>query len=251
LPTDRKGSPRVVVLNETFARRIFGAVDPSGQTIDLHNETLTVGGVAKNGKYMTLGESDKAALYEPYLQGPQNANLHVLIRTGTSPEALIRPINSKLTSLDESASVEVKPMNRALSLALLPSRAGAGLLGSIGLLGLMLASLGLYGVLVYSVSRRTREIGLRVAVGARPADILRMILAEGAWLLGVAMVIGTGTALFVTKPLAMFLVPGLEPTDPLTYAAVIAVLAVVGVIASLLPTLRALRVDPMIALRYE
>jgi ABC-type antimicrobial peptide transport system permease subunit len=115
----------------------------------------------------------------------------------------------------------------------------------------MLASLGLYGVLVYSVSRRTREIGLRVAVGARPADILRMILAEGAWLLGVAMVIGTGTALFVTKPLAMFLVPGLEPTDPLTYAAVIAVLAVVGVIASLLPTLRALRVDPMIALRYE
>jgi ABC-type antimicrobial peptide transport system permease subunit len=142
-------------------------------------------------------------------------------------------------------------MNRALGLALLPSRAGAGLLGSIGLLGLMLASLGLYGVLVYSVSRRTREIGLRVAVGARPADILRMILAEGAWLLGVAMVIGTGTALFVTKPLAMFLVPGLEPTDPLTYAAVIAVLAVVGVIASLLPTLRALRVDPMIALRYE
>jgi ABC-type antimicrobial peptide transport system permease subunit len=156
-----------------------------------------------------------------------------------------------LTALDESASVEVKTMNRALGLALLPSRAGAGLLGAIGMLGLILASLGLYGVLVYSVSRRTREIGVRVAIGARPADIFRMVFAESAWLVGLGIAIGVFIALFVTKPLAMFLVPGLTPADPFTYAIVIAVLALAGILASLLPTVRALRVDPMIALRYE
>jgi predicted permease len=249
--TDRKGAPRVVVLNDTFARRVFGAMNPAGQTIHLHGDTLMVIGVARDSKYLTLGESGEAALYESYLQGPQNANLHVLIRTGTDPETLRRGINSKLTALDESASVEVKTMNRALGLALLPSRAGAGLLGAIGMLGLILASLGLYGVLVYSVSRRTREIGVRVAIGARPADIFRMVFAESAWLVGLGIAIGVFIALFVTKPLAMFLVPGLTPADPFTYAIVIAVLALAGILASLLPTVRALRVDPMIALRYE
>jgi ABC-type antimicrobial peptide transport system permease subunit len=175
----------------------------------------------------------------------------VLIRTGTAPETLLRAINSKLTALDDSASVEVKPMNRALGLALLPSRVGAGLLGAIGVLGLLLASLGLYGVLLYSVSRRTREIGLRVAIGARPGNIVGMVLAEGAWLVGLGIAIGVSIALFVTKPLAMFLVPGLTPADPLTYAIVITVLTAVGILASLFPTVRALRVDPIIALRYE
>ncbi|HBY60337.1 MAG TPA: hypothetical protein DEH78_10975 [Solibacterales bacterium] len=142
-------------------------------------------------------------------------------------------------------------MRQATAFALLPSRAGAAVLGAVGVLALALASVGLYGVMAYSLSRRTREIGLRRALGAGRGDVLRLVLREGGLILAIGLVSGMALALLATQPLVRFLVPGLRPTDPIAYVSVAVALILVGCAASLTPALRALRIDPMSALRYE
>lgn len=142
-------------------------------------------------------------------------------------------------------------MAQALGLALLPSRAAAFTLGAMGVLGVLLASIGLYGVLLYSVSGRTREIGVRVALGARPPEILGLVLRHGLMLTGAGMLAGLAIALGATRPLAKFLVPGLSPSDPASFVAVIVILTAVALLATIVPAVRALRVDPITALRYE
>jgi putative ABC transport system permease protein len=125
------------------------------------------------------------------------------------------------------------------------------MLGAMGMLGLMLAAIGLYGVLLFSVSRRTREIGLRVALGATPSDVLRIVGRQSLILLGGGILVGLALAFLVMQPLAMFLVPGLSTLDPAAVFAVTAVLGATALLASLAPAARALRIDPMTALRYE
>ena len=142
-------------------------------------------------------------------------------------------------------------MRNALGFALLPSRIGAALLGSAALLGLALASIGLYGVLAYSVTRRTPEIGLRMALGADGLAVMSMVLRESGALVGLGVAVGLGIAAVATRPLAMFLVSELSPTDPPTFLGVIGVLSAVAAAATLAPALRAIRVDPMTALRSE
>jgi ABC-type antimicrobial peptide transport system permease subunit len=128
---------------------------------------------------------------------------------------------------------------------------GAALLGGIGGLGLILATIGLYGVMVYSVSRRTREIGVRLALGASRRDIAFMVLASAAKLILIGSAVGLLFAFFLVKPLAMFLVPGLQPSDPVSFVAVAALLALTGLGAAWGPARRAAAVDPMTSLRYE
>lgn len=250
--SDRAGSPRVVIINESLARRAFGNVSAVGHTIRFDNDPVTVVGVAQNSKYFTLGEDDNLAIYEPYLQrGASHASLNFLVRSSIPPSAVSKSLGQTLLAIDPAAAVEVKPMNQATAFALLPSRAGASLLGIIGLLALALASIGLYGVLSYSVSRRIAEIGLRVALGAQRCDVLKLVLREGVWILGAGVAIGIFVSIFVTKPLALFLVPGLRPSDPPTYIVVVAVLVFVGCVASVKPALHALQADPATSLRYE
>lgn len=250
--SDRAGSGSVIILNQTLAKMLFGNVSAIGHTIRIGDKPITVVGVAANSKYASLGEDETPAVYRPYQQrGGQREHLHFLIRASVPPATLNAALNKTLLDIDPTAAVEVKPMNQALAFALLPSRAGAGLLGVIGTLGLTLSSVGLYGVLAYSVSRRIREIGLRIALGAQRGDVLRLVLGEGAWILGAGLAIGIFVALFVTRPLTMFLVSGLTPSDPLTYFSVTAVLLIVGCVASLVPAYRALQADPAVALRYE
>jgi predicted permease len=250
--SDRVGSPSVVIINQALARLSFGTVYPVGHTIRFDNDPITVVGVAANSKYFTLGEENSPAIYEPYLQrGANRASLNFVVRASVPPESLSKTLNEALLAVQPTAAVEVKPMNQAMGFALLPSRAGAGLLGVIGALGLTLASIGLYGVLSYSVSRRIRELGLRVALGAQRGDVLKLVLQEGAWILGAGVAIGLFVSMFVTKPLALFLVPGLKPSDPLTYIVVAMFLLVVGCVASVRPAFRALQADPVVALRYE
>ena len=254
-PLDREGAPRAVIVNESFARRAFGDASPVGRRVRFGRDDRlerTVVGVARNSKYSTIGEDNKPAVYESYFQvGGGRAGLQFLLRASGPPESLLKPVNAELLDIDPASSVEMKLMSRATGFAMLPSQAGAFMLGSIGALGLTLASVGLYGVLAYSISRRTREIGLRVALGAQRRQVLWLALQEGAWILAVGLSIGVFLAVFVTRPLAMFLVPGLKPTDPLTYIAVATVLIVVGCAASLAPAVRAVRIDPMVALRYQ
>ena len=134
---------------------------------------------------------------------------------------------------------------------MLPSQVGAVMLGALGLLGLGLAAVGLYGVIAYSVARRTREIGIRMAVGAGRPSIVRLVLGEAVWLVGVGAALGMAAALLLTRPLAALLVPGVTPADPVSYVAVLIVLTVTAVLACAAPIIRALNVTPTRALRAE
>ncbi len=255
LASERKGSPEVAILNENLARRLFGDRNPVGRTFRFAGPTasapITVVGVVANSKYFTLGEDGPMAMYTPYAQGAAgHRTLQLLVRTAR-PESAVREIAQRLGPLDPSAAIEVKPMRNALGFALLPSRLGAALLGAAALLGLALASIGLYGVLAYSVTRRTREIGLRMALGADGRAVLRMVLRESAALVGLGLAIGLATSAFATRPLAMFLVTELSTTDPITYLGVVTALCAVAVAATLGPAWRAIRVDPMAALRCD
>jgi predicted permease len=251
---DRKGSQTPVIVSESFARVVFGDTDPLGHTIttDFTNDKpKLVVGVAKDSKYFTLNEKLRLAMYEPYFADTEPINLHFLIRTAGSPEGYVKTITKLLARLDSTAAIETKPMTHALGLALLPSQAGAALLGAMGILCLLLAAIGLYGALLYSVSRRSREIGLRVALGATPADVLRLIGRHSLILVGSGLLTGLGLSLIAVQPLALFLVPGMSALDSTAFIAMIGVLGAVALFATLTPCIRALRIDPMTALRYE
>jgi len=160
-------------------------------------------------------------------------------------------VDQTIAELDAKASVQTKVMREVFGFALLPSRAGAAVLGSMALFGLMLASIGLYGVLLYATQQRIHEIGIRVALGAAPGDVLAMVAGQSLKLVGTGMAIGLAIAVVVVRPLSMFLVPEVRPTDPMNFVAVACVLALVAGLATVAPTARALRVDPAVALRHE
>jgi len=142
-------------------------------------------------------------------------------------------------------------MQQNIALSIYPNQVGAALLGGMGGLGLILASIGLYGVLAYAVSRRVREIGVRMALGASRAQVLRVVLGDAAVLVGIGVAIGIALAIGCTKPLASFLSAGVSVTDPATLGTVVAVLLATGMAAAFVPARRALSVDPLTALRHE
>ncbi len=250
--SDRENAPRVVILNESMAHRLFGQNNPIGHTLRFHGDPpANIIGVAKNSKYFSLGENNLPAVYWSAAQSfGARVNLNFLLRT-SQPENIVKEVNRVLGSVDSSAAIEVKPMNQALGLALLPSRVGAALLGSMGILGLLLTAVGLYGLLAYSVNRRIREIGIRVALGARPVTVGCMVVRSSLVPVGTGLALGGVLSYFAVSPLAMFLVPELSPHDPISLVAVLAMLLLVGIAATVSPVVRALRVDPMEALRYE
>jgi predicted permease len=252
LPDDRAGAPGVVILNQSMGRLLFGEQNPVGHTLRFDRDPpMTIVGVVKNSKYFSLGEKDLPAVYWPDVQSSRVAvNLNFLLRTH-HPDSICKDVNRALGAVDGTAAIEVKPMSRALGLALLPSRVGAVLLGSMGVLGLLLAAVGLYGVLTYSVNRRIREIGIRVALGARPGRVGYLVCRSSLLLVCAGLAMGGLLSYFAASPLAMFLVPELSPHDPVSLAAVVVTLLLVAMTATVPPAIRALRIDPMVALRYE
>jgi hypothetical protein len=241
-----------VILNQTLARHLFGSASPIGHTITYNDQKLEVVGIAQNSHYEFLGEEPRNAMYSAYAQrdAMQHARaqpateLHFLVRASGRPEAIVSTVRSMLDRLDSSAAVEVRPMHKAMAMALLPSQAGATVLGSVSVLGLVLASIGLYGVLLYSVSRRIREIGVRVALGATPPDILGLVLRQTMLLVGAGMAAGLALARLAVPLAANFLIPSVSPTDPLTFAVAAAVLGAVAMAASAAPAVHALRIGP-------
>ena len=191
------------------------------------------------------------AVYAPFAQQTVRGYAHFFVRTRGAPETMVRRIDETLSALDPVAAVETRSMGELFFGALLPSRVAAMILGAMALFGLMLASIGLYGVLLYSTQQRTREIGIRVALGATPGNVLTMVTGQSLRLVATGMAIGLALAVVAVRPLSMFLVPEVHPTDPLNFVAVACVLALVAGLATVAPTARALRVDPAVALRHE
>lgn len=253
LPSDTKGAPGVLILNSSFARQLFGDKNAVGHTLRLHSgPPLTVVGIAADSKYFSMGEKDKPAMYACYFQSDDAiVNLSFMVRSVLPPATLVKEMSGALGSVDPTAAIQVKPMERSMALALLPSQVGAALLGTMGLLALLLASVGLYGVLLYSVSRRLREFGLRMALGAGRAAVINIVLKDTLWMLCGGVAAGLLLAFFATPSLSLFLVPAVGAHDMTAFAFTLAVLAAVAVIASVSPVLRAVRVDPGVALRYE
>jgi predicted permease len=252
---DRSGAPRVAVVNEEFVRRYLGD-DPLGRRLDLEgtqaDERVEVIGVVANGKYRTLGEERDAAIFEPYLQhGTPGRLVHVLVRTAASPETVIASVRHAVARADPSAAVSAQPMASALRFAFLPSEIGAALLGVLGALGLLLAMVGLYGVVAFSVGRRTAEIGIRMALGASRRAVWRLVVGDAAVLVGCGTAAGLALAWFVTRPLGAFLVPELGASDPISFVVPAVLLATVGLLATWAPTRRALSIDPSITLRTD
>jgi len=252
LDSDRVGAPEVVILNENMARRLFGNTNPVGHVLRFpDNRDARVVGIARNSKYVTLGEENALALYAPFSQQNYAVFAHFFVRTRGAPETMVRNVDQTLGDLDPAAAVETWDMRDIFAGALLPSRVGAAILGSMALFGLMLASIGLYGVLLYAIQQRIREIGIRVALGATPGNILAMVTGQSLRLVTAGVGIGLAVAVVAVRPLSMFLVPEVRPADPMNFVAVAGVLSLVAGLATVAPTARALRVDPAVALRHE
>jgi putative ABC transport system permease protein len=253
-PTDKEGAPRVVVVNETFARRFWPGVDSVvGKRVSFKSVSgpfMEVVGVAKDGKYFSLGEDPKPFIYLPLAQS-YTSSATLVVKTISDPQTLLAAIRSEVQRLDPNMPVfGVKTLNEHLSLTLFPMRIGAGLVGSFGTLALILAAIGVYGVMTYAVSQRTREIGIRMSLGAGSRDVLVMIVRQGMILAGIGLGIGLALALVLSRLMSNVLY-GVSATDPMTFASVPVLLVAVVLLSCFVPARRAARVDPIIALRHE
>jgi predicted permease len=248
------GARLAVIVNDVFVRRYLGGRDPVGATLiwGPGRAPHTIVGVVRVTKNMTIGEDPRPQLYEPLAQiRNDRTRIQFVVRSELPPAGQLVAVRQALRQAEPSAGLEVETMFAGIGFAFLPSQVGAVLMGSVGALALLLALIGLYGVLAYSITRRTREIGIRIAVGATSRDVSTLVFADFARLLATGIGIGLAVALIVTRPLAIFFVPGLRPSDPASFAAAIGVLGATGIFAALGPVRRALRIDPLECLRVE
>lgn len=255
--SDTHGAPSVVIVNEEFARHFFGAASPIGKRIATDRDEKDnriwseivgeVSGVRDAGPAQT----PKPTFFVPYYQESSSTGLSLLIETAADPLLLAAPVQQQIWSLASDQIVtEVKPLDRLVVESEAAPRSRTVLLGTFAGLGLLLAVLGIYGVTSYSVVQRTREIGIRMALGAQQGDVLREVLWDGLRLTLAGLAIGFVAALALTRLLASLLFE-IRATDPPTFAVVVALLAAVALAACYFPARRATRVDPLIALRYE
>jgi predicted permease len=248
-----KEESRVVIVNETFARRFWPGQNPIGKRLNRggpDNPRSEVVGVVKDGKYGTLGEAPQPFVYFPVAR-EYDSNMSLVVHTGVEPQSMINAIRSEVGQLDANLPLyDVKTMSEHMRLSLYPLRAGAWVAGGFALLALLLAGLGLYGVMAYAVSQRTREIGLRMALGAESRDVMRLVVRQGMLLALMGLAIGLAGALVLTRLMSSVLY-GVSATDIVTFAGVTLLLGSVVLIACYLPARRAAKVDPMIALRCE
>jgi predicted permease len=251
--TDAPRTPAVAIINEEFVRKYFRGENPIGQPLRLDDaKPLVVVGVVADIKQRTLGEDRRPAIYLPMRQADMNPEVaYVLARTAGDPTPLVMPIRAVLGALDKSVAWSVDPIDSVLQFALLPSRLGAAILGSLGMLGLLLAAFGLYAIVAYNVSRRVAEIAIRTALGASRGAVLRLVMRDASIHVGVGLVLGLGISALVTSPLAAFLAEGLSPTDPLSFAGTAIVFLAVSAVASWLPARSAMRVSPVVAMRLD
>ncbi|HKP85994.1 MAG TPA: ABC transporter permease [Blastocatellia bacterium] len=252
---DREGGPLVAIINQSLARTLFPDENPVGKHLKLinpeeSNDWRTIVGVVGDVKYSGLDDSAQAAIYTPFPQTPF-LWAYVMVRTESDAANFAASIRSAVSSADPSISaINLQPMRNLVSESVARPRFQMMLFSTFALLALILATVGLYGVMSYLVTERTREIGVRMALGAQPSDVLRMVVGQGMLLATVGCALGIAGALAFTRLMSSLLY-GVSATDPATFAAVALLLLGVALGACFVPARRATRVDPMVALRYE
>jgi predicted permease len=252
---DRKEAEQVVVIDENMARTYWPDADPIGKRLkrgaaDSKAPWLTVVGVVGNVKQYALDSDSRVALYSPHLQIPANS-MYVVVRTTNDPASMAAAVTSEVRALEPNAPVyDVKSMEQWLSESLARRRFSMLMLGLFAVVAMLLAAVGIYGVMSYTVEERTREIGIRVALGARTRDVLNLVVRRGIALAAIGVGIGLAGAVALTRLMASLLF-GVGATDPLTFALIALLLMLVALLACYVPARRATKVDPMIALRYE
>jgi putative ABC transport system permease protein len=261
---DNLRSPGVIVINEYLARRYWPGEDAIGKRITFDDPAknpswLTVVGVAKNTARSNWVSPPEEEVFLPYLQNrayldtpsPPFAYLTLVVRASRDPAALAPDIREAIRSLDKNIPIsEIQTMNQVVAEANGQSRFYMVLLGAFAVVALVLAGVGIYGVMSYSVSRRTHEIGIRMALGAQSRDVLKLVVFQGIFQALAGVAVGLAGALALSHLMAGLLY-GTRPTDPVTFVAAVLVLGGVAVAASYIPARRASKVDPMVALRYE
>jgi predicted permease len=250
---DRKGAPEVVVINQTLATALWPNEDALGKRVSVSGPKgpfLEVVGVARDGKYRSLGETPHPYIYQPLLQS-YDPKVILVVRSTGEPQSVVTPVREQIRVLDANLPIaDVKTLREQVDLSLFPSRVAAWTLGGFGVLALLLAAIGIYGVVSYSVAQRTREIGLRRALGAKESDVLKLVLGEGFFVISIGLALGLLVAFGATRLIAGFLY-GVAPTDPLTFVGVPVLLGLIALGACYIPARRATKVDPLVALRYE
>lgn len=250
--TDREHTPDVAVINETMASEHWPGQDPIGKRLKRvwNDEWITVVGVVGDVKYDGLASEIEPEIYRPFLQAPAR-DMSLVVRAASDPMMLAGSLREAVASRDRTVPVsEIRTLDQLLARSVTTSRFTTLLLAAFATVALTLAAIGIYGVLSYAVSRRAREIGVRMALGARRVDVLRMVLGHAALLAGAGMVGGVAAALATTQVMEGLLF-GVTRTDTATFAVVPILLAGVALLAAYVPAIRAIRVDPAIALRLE
>lgn len=253
LPSDTASSAKVAIINETAARRFWPGQDPVGRRLSdarsfFDTELKEIVGVVKDSKYRLLSEEIQPTVYVPLTQD-YRSNVALHVRTSDEPEAMLSVLRGEVQAMDAGLPLyDIRTLEEQKSGSLYTSRMAATLLTVFGLMALLLAAMGLYGVVSYAVSRRTREIGIRLALGAPGHQIRLHVMAEGMVLVLIGLVLGLGGAVASTHLLENFLF-GVTPSDAISFVGVAFLLAIVALLANYLPARRASRTDPMIALR--
>ena len=247
---DDEKAALVAVVNETMAQRYWQGRSPLGQRLQLKGRWMQVVGIAKDSKYSSVREKPTPFFFVPVRQNSLRAAI-LNIRTPLAPQTMANAIAREVHALDPNiAPYELITMQEQLERSTSPQMVAVTLVGVLGGLALLLAAIGLYGVMSYVVSQSTRELGLRMALGAGASNLLRLVLSRGLALTGAGVLLGAGSALLLTRLLGNLLYK-VSPRDPLAFGTAVTVMAVVALAACLLPAWRAARIDPMRALREE
>jgi putative ABC transport system permease protein len=253
--TDGLDSPAVAIISQSLATRYFPGQDPIGRQIKFGNESYdapwaTIVGIVSDVKYQWSDRQIVPALYEPYTQAARSST-YFMVRASGDPNSLVATARRRIATIDPDLPIyDVQTLDRRISDAMVGLGYVAVMMAVLGVIALVLACVGVYGVMSFSVAERTHEIGIRMALGAQRGEVLRLVLRHGLLLAGIALAIGLPLSLGLSRLLTS-LVFGVSATDPVTFAAVSATLLLVAIAACVFPARRAMRVDPVVALRYE